>query len=438
MTLRSATRSRRGPVCSDCEQSDEGNVEHPIGLETDAGFVVATGIECSAPMVGARRQDELRKTGHWVRYAEDFSLIRSLGVRFVRYGIPYHVVDTGTGRFDWEWTDRALDALRSEGLEPIADLLHFGVPDDLLGVGDPRLPDRFAAYAAAFAERYPWIRYYTPVNEPLVCAVLSAGLGWWNERRSDDESLVAAIDALCASAILGSEAIRSRRPDAIFIQSDACEMYLPATPEAASRVEFLNARRFVAYDLTYGRVPPAQVTAWLGRSGMTDARLAWFAERGSDDGCIVGLDYYRGNEWSVTAEGLARPARRRSGFARLARQYHAHLGLPFMLTETNIEGPTVARWLAETWDDTLVLRDEGLPIRGYCWYGFIDHVDWDSGLRRDRGRVNPCGLASLDRVLHPVADTYGRLARATALGQPPLLGSRTSRRYRRDHRNLAA
>jgi hypothetical protein len=271
-----------------------------------------------------------------------------------------------------------------------------------------------------------------------VCAVLSAGLGWWNERRSDDESFVAALDALCASAIVGSEAIRSRRSDAVFIQSDACEIYLPATPEAASRAAFLNDRRFVAYDLTYGRVPPPRVVDWLGRNGMTDARLAWFAERGSDQGCIVGLDYYRGNEWSVTVDGQARPARKRYGFARLARQYHEHLGLPFMLTETNTQGPTVGRWLAETWDDSLVLRAEGLPIRGYCWYGFIDHVDWDSGLRRDRGRVNPCGLASLDRVLHPVAHTYGRLARAAALGNPEPLGSPTSRRYRRDHQELAA
>lgn len=409
-----------------------------IGLETDGGFVVATGIECSAPMVGDVRQDELRKTGHWDRYAEDFSLIRDLGVRFLRYGIPYHVVDRGSGRFDWEWTDRALHALRSEGLEPIADLLHFGVPDDLAGVGDPRLPDRFAEYAAAFADRYPWIRYYTPVNEPLVCAVLSAGLGWWNERRSDDESFVAALDALCASAILGSEAIRSRRSDAVFIQSDACEIYLPATPEAESRVQFLNDRRFVAYDLTYGRVPPPRVVDWLSRNGMRDARLAWFGDRGSDEGCIVGLDYYRGNEWSVTVDGKARPARRRNGFARLARQYHEHLGLPFMLTETNTQGPTVGRWLAETWDDSMVLRAEGLPIRGYCWYGFIDHVDWDSGLRKNRGRVNPCGLASLDRVLHPVGHTYGRLARAAALGHAEPLGSPTSRRYRREREELAA
>lgn len=408
-------------------------------LELDSGFVVATGLECSAPLIeGNLRQDELRKTGHWERYAEDFALISALGVRFVRYGIPFHVVAAQPGRLDWDWTDRALEALRGAGLEPIADLLHFGVPDDFAGVGDPRLAQRFEEYADAFAERYPWIRYYTPVNEPLVCAVGSAGLGWWNERRKDDWSLVAAIDGLCASAILASERIRSRRRDAIFIQSDACEVYVPATPEAAQRVAFLNDRRFVAFELVYGRAPSRSVVDWLGRHGMTDARLDWFARRGSAEGCIVGLDYYRGNEWAVTDQGGARPARRRLGFARLARQYHARLQLPFMLSETNVEGPTVERWLAETWDDALTLRDEGLPIRGYCWYGFIDHVDWDSALRRNRGRVNKCGLAGLDRQLHPVAATYSRLAHAAAGGELEPIGSRTSLRYRREERELAA
>ena len=408
-------------------------------LELDSGFVVATGLECSAPLVeGNLRQDELRKTGHWGRYAEDFALISAMGVRYVRYGIPFHVVAARPGRHDWDWTDRALQSLRAAGLEPIADLLHFGAPDDLSGMGDPRLAERFERYADAFAERYPWIRYYTVVNEPLVCAVGSAGLGWWNERQQDDGSLVAAIDGLCASAILGSERIRDRRPDAIFIQSDACELYVPATPEAAQRVAFLNERRFVAFDLVYGRSPSPTVVEWLGRNGMSEARLGWFAGRGSAEGCIVGLDYYRGNEWAVTEEGRARPVRRRQGFARLARQYHARLRLPFMLSETNVEGPTVARWLAETWDDALALRDEGLPIRGFCWYGFIDHVDWDSALRRNRGRVNGCGLAGLDRRLHPVAATYSRLAHAAAGGVLDRIGSRTSLRYRREEREVAA
>ncbi|HEX2844784.1 MAG TPA: glycoside hydrolase family 1 protein, partial [Candidatus Limnocylindria bacterium] len=110
-------------------------------LELDAGFVVSTGIECSTPLIGAgHRQDELIKTGHWDRYEEDHALIADFGIRYVRYGIPFHVVDRDPNDRDWAWTDAALASMQRAGLEPIVDLLHFGVPDDLWGVGDPRLP----------------------------------------------------------------------------------------------------------------------------------------------------------------------------------------------------------------------------------------------------------------------------------------------------------
>jgi hypothetical protein len=408
-------------------------------LELGSGFVVATGIECSAPRIrGGVRVDELRKTGHWDRYVEDLALVAAFGIRYLRYGVPFHVVDRDPTSRDWAWTDAALDACRRAGIEPIVDLLHFGVPDDLWGVGDPALPERFARYADAFARRHPWVRWYTPVNEPLVCAVYSAAIGRWNERARSDGALVAAVDALSASQSLGMSAIRARRPDAGFLLSEACEHYVADVPSTEPLAAFLNERRFVAWELALGRSPSPSVIAWLERHGMSDARLGWFMASGSDAGCMLGLDYYRGNEWRVRDDGRTGAVRRRRGFARLARDYHDRLGLPFMLSETNIAGPLTHRWLAEVWDDALALRDEGRPIRGVCWYGFIDHVDWDSMLTRDRGVTNPCGLVGLDRRPHPWGGTYRALAHAAGEGVFEPLGSLTSRRYRREDAAIEA
>jgi hypothetical protein len=405
----------------------------PDLLEPGRGFVVATGIECSAPRIaGGVRVDELRKTGHWDRYDDDLALVADMGIRYVRYGIPFHVVDADPSARDWHWTDAALEACRRHGIEPIVDLLHFGVPDDLCGVGDPALPDRFARYADAFARRYPWVRWYTPVNEPLVCSIFSAGLGWWNERLRSDGGVVAAVDAMSAAQALGMDAVRQHRPDAVFVLSDACESYAADEPAAEPRAAFLNERRFVAWELALGRRPSSPIVGWLERHGVGDARLDWFARVGNDAGTVIGLDYYRGNEWRVLADGRTAPARRRRGFARLARDYHDRLGLPFMLSETNIAGPLTDRWLAEVWDDALVLRAEGRPIRGVCWYGFIDHVDWDSQLRLDRGIANPCGLVDLDRRPHGWGLTYRALALAAREGTLAPLGSTASRRYRRE------
>ena len=60
--------------------------------------------------------------------------------------------------------------VRRLGIEPIVDLLHFGIPDWLGEFSNPEFPLRFAEYADAVVQRYPWVRFYTPINEIYVCA----------------------------------------------------------------------------------------------------------------------------------------------------------------------------------------------------------------------------------------------------------------------------
>jgi beta-glucosidase len=393
-------------------------LREPVTFEPAAGFAVTTGIECSSPIVaGNVRREELRLTGHWDRYAEDAALTARLGVRLVRYGIPFHVVAADAGRFDWDWTDRALGALQDEGLTPIADLLHFGVPDDLWGIGDPRLPERHLAFVEAFAARYPWIRHYTPVNEPWITAVMSARHGRWNEQRRDETSVVAALANAVRCAVLGSSAIRAVRSDAVFVQSDACERWIPTGAETEAEAELLNEQRFVAFELTYGREPSAPALHWLGENGLTDAALAWFLDNGSDEGAIVGHDYYSGNERELVAPGRSRARTVHDGYASLAREFHARLGLPFFLAETNRDSDVAVAWLASVWNDCLVLRAEGLPIRGICWYSLTDQVDWDTALAEVNDRANPLGLVDLDRRLRPVGVAYAALAHAALEGR---------------------
>ncbi len=53
-------------------------------------FMFATGIECSYPVIKNKthRVDELELTDHYRRWREDVELVREMGIRFLRYGIP--------------------------------------------------------------------------------------------------------------------------------------------------------------------------------------------------------------------------------------------------------------------------------------------------------------------------------------------------------------
>jgi hypothetical protein len=88
-----------------------------------------------------------------------------------------------------------------------------------------------------------------------------------------------------------------------------------------------------------------------------------------------------------------------------------------MLAETNRIAARAPGWLTSVWNDCVDLHEEGLPMRGTCWYSLTDQVDWDSMLARVRGRVNTVGLADLRRRVRPVGRMYARLADAAASGR---------------------
>ena len=134
------------------------------------GFVFATGIENSYPVIQGRdgrptRVDEMEKARHYDCWKQDFALVRELRLEYLRYGPPYYRTHLGPGKYDWSFTDDTFAEMSRLGITPIADLCHFGVPDWVGDFQNPDWPKLFAEYARAFAERYPWVRLYTPVNE---------------------------------------------------------------------------------------------------------------------------------------------------------------------------------------------------------------------------------------------------------------------------------
>src|ERR671927_421945 len=72
---------------------------------------------------------------------------------------PIYRIWLGANKYDWDFLDPIMSEMRRLGIVPVIDLLHFGLPDFLHDFQNPEWPDRFAEYAHAFAERYPWVRY---------------------------------------------------------------------------------------------------------------------------------------------------------------------------------------------------------------------------------------------------------------------------------------
>lgn len=378
-------------------------------------FLFATGIENSYPTISlpngtVKRVDELEKTKHYQRWRDDFQLVRELGLEYLRYGPPYYRVHLGSDRYDWGFADDTFAEMHRLNITPIADLCHFGVPDWVGNFQNPDWPELFAAYASAFARRYPWIRYYTPVNEIFITATFSAQYGWWNERLSSDQAFVTALKHLARANLLAEEAILTAQPWALFIQSESTEYFHAEKPAAQSRARFHNQKRFLSLDLCYGVDVPACMYQYLTDNGMTREEYQWFLEQGAavKPYSIMGNDYYVSNEHLVpVGDGPLRPSGEIFGYYVITKQYYERYHLPVMHTETNLQDADRApAWLWKEWANMVRLKEDGVPIVGFTWYSLTDQVDWDTALREDNGRLNPLGLYDLDRKIRPVGEAY--------------------------------
>jgi beta-glucosidase/6-phospho-beta-glucosidase/beta-galactosidase len=388
-------------------------------------IIIATGIECSYPKVqGGKRRDQLEETRHYQHWREDFELCKEIGARFVRYGPPYYRIHTGPHKYDWSFTDEVLPVMRELELIPIVDLCHFGIPD---WAGDFQNNDwsfLFADYAEAFARRYPWITYYTPVNEILVCARFSAQAGIWNEQLKSDRAMVRAHGNMCSATLHAIEHILKVRPDAVFFQSETAEVFLERWPATRRDVQFKNQLRFITFDFLYGHEVNGDVLMFLMDNGVSREDYRSTLEYGRRFGphCVMGLDYYTENERIIEPDGRERPVGPLLGWHTIANQYYQRYRKPMMLTETNIADPERApEWLWNIWHNQECLRAEGVPVIGYTWYSLQDQVDWDIQLREIRGKVTPNGLFTLERKRRPVATAFRELCERYA--NLPVVGS---------------
>lgn len=374
-------------------------------------FMFAVGIECSCPTIeGGHRVDQLLETGHYELWKTDLRLVRELGLRYLRYGPPIHRIFLGKDRYDWSFMDPVMAEMRRLGIVPIIDLVHFGLPDWLGDFQNPQWPNHIADYARAFAERYPWVRYYTPVNEIYVTALFSASYGWWNERLQSDVAFVTNVKNCVKASFFAMRAILDLRPDAIFIFSESTEYVHPGSPDMVNQAHFMNERRFLSLDLLFGHDVSATIYRYLLSSGMTNEEYLWFrAQVDLRRHCIMGTDYYITNEHVIRADGKSIHAGDVYGYYVITRQYFDRYRLPVMHTETNRVSHLAVEWLWKEWMNLLRLREDGVPIIGFTWFGLVDMKDWDSALTKPRGNVNPVGLYTLGRKQRKVAREYRRL-----------------------------
>ncbi|WP_343731730.1 family 1 glycosylhydrolase [Duganella sp.] len=415
------------------------------------------GVEATVNRVRDRFFSQMEQNGHDKRLS-DLDRFAALGITALRYPVLWELVaPDGPDRADWSLPDERLPALRELGITPIAGLVHHGSGPRHTSLTAPGFAEQLAEYAGAVAQRYPWLEYYTPVNEPCTTARFAGLYGHWYPHERSDRAFVRALLNQCRGVVLSMQAIRAVNPAAKLVQTDDLGKTYGTEP-MAERVEFYNQRRWLPWDLLCGMVGPEHpLWRYLRDSGASAEELDWFrTHRCPPD--IIGVNYYITSErWldhryehypanerstdgyadTVAARALATP---RPGVGPLLEEAWQRYGLPLAVTEAHLDANREdhLRWLLEIWQAAQHAQQRGIDVRAVTVWSLLGAYDWNCLVTERKGyyetgaydlrspQPRPTALATLMQELasgrtpsSPVLQGYGWWRRPERLLYPP-------------------
>ena len=396
------------------------------------------GVECTVNRVGDCYFDQIERTGHSVRI-DDLDRFAALGIRALRYPILWErIAPHGLAHADWTWADQRLRRMRRLGVRPIAGLVHHGSGPRHTSLIDPGFAGGLAEYAQAVARRYPWVRDYTPVNEPLTTARFSGLYGHWYPHRRDGASFVRALLVQCRATVMAMRAIREVTPGARLIQTEDIGTTF-STATLAYQAEHENLRRLLSLDLLCGRVDRNHpLWRFLRDNGATRRELTLFLDAPAPPN-IIGINYYVTSDrvldqrlahypaWSHGGNGRAAYADVEAARSRHAgitgqlahlRALWARYRRPLAITEVHM-GATreqQLRWLDEAWQAARRGRDEGIDVRAVTLWALLGSLDWNQLVVRADGFYESGAFDVRSAPPRPTA--LAAMARALASGQP--------------------
>ena len=328
------------------------------------------GWECSTHrrLADRRRVDVIAATGHDRLAARDYRALQALGIRTVRDGLRWPLVETAPGRYDWSSWQTQLEAARETGTQVVWDLCHYGVPDDI-DVWRPDLVERFAAFARAAAQHHrdttdavPW---WCPVNEISFWSWAGGDCGLFPPF-AHGRSFELKVQ-LARAALAAVDAVRDVDSRARLLWAEPLVHVVGRTPDEAGEAEGYRLAQFQAFDLLAGRL-------WPQIGGAEDVLD------------VVGLNYYPQNQWEHFGGPLAPDDPRRRPLSEMLAEVASRYRRPLVLAETGVEGDARPGWLADVSAQVHAARQRGVPVHGLCWYPIADHPG------REDDRPCPNGL----------------------------------------------
>ena len=368
------------------------------------------------------------------RYPEDVALMRELGVGAYRFSIAWpRVFPEGTGTQNpkgFDYYHRLIDALLDAGIEPAVTLYHWDLPQPLEDAGGWPARDTakaFADYAAVcFDALGDKVTSWITLNEPWCTAFLGYEMGVHAPGLRDRPASFRAVHHLNLAHGLAMQAYRATGQDGQIGITHNLASVRPATRrgedvEAADRARDKGTRIWL--DPIYGRGYPqrfldayadcpmpvepgdletiAQPIDFIGINMYSENAVRHDAHHPERFAGVPTCYPETAMGWDITPRGLY----------RLLHQIDAEYGHPpLYVTEngcampdeltpdgTRCHDPGRVAFLRGYIGACGEALREGVDLRGYFLWSFIDNFEWAFGYTRRFGIVY-CGYGDGRRV----------------------------------------
>ena len=378
-------------------------------------------------------------------YREDVALMKSLNIRAYRFSINWaRVMPDGDGALNeagLKYYDDLIDALLESGIEPMVTLYHWDLPSALQYRGgwlNREIVDIFARYADVLARRFKGrVKKYMTINEPQCVA-----LGYYTDAmapgwRCPDEDIARLFHHIALAHSAGMRAIKAVDPEAEVGIVPCGRLCYPVedTPEnreTAYRATFdLSGRWQFSFNIIldslilrrYDDSAPEAVKKFAATIPASD----WDQMETPD---FIGVNVYNGQAVDIAGADVPRY----SGFPRTACKWpitpevmrygplylYRRYNLPLIISENGLSCNDIVFLDGEVHDPkridflTRYLRElskaiqEGVPLKGYMQWSFLDNFEWSSGYDERFGIVY-VDYQSLRRIPKDSARWYAKV-----------------------------
>lgn len=395
------------------------------------------GIECTINRVGDNYFNQLDFQGHYDRQG-DLKLLADLGIKKIRYPILWEKHQRMPNQQpEWTEIEGNLNYLRERGVDVIAGLVHHGSGPAYARIDGDSFAEGLAAYAASVASKFPWVEYYTPVNEPLTTARFCGLYGFWFPHQTSDYSFLRILLNECKATVLAMAAICKVNPRAKLVQTEDLGK-THSTPALAYQATFENHRRWLSIDLLCGKVDVGHyMYDYCIEHGITNDELRFFI----DNPCppdLLGINYYITSERYLDEKMDNYPVNTHGGNGRMEyadveavrvkdvelaghvkqlRDAWERFHLPIAITEAHLYcgREDQLRWIKTSYAAVKRVEEEGVEIRALTIWSMFGAYGWDTLLTQPGGNYES-GVYDV-RTGQPRPTALERMVRSLAKGE---------------------